>query len=241
MKITFIGTGTMGSVTKCNTSVLVDDILFDIGMGTVKQIERLKIYTKSINYVIVSHFHADHFLDIPNFLIGRKIRNELENKLVFIGPVGLKNKVIQLMNFTHSDGDEHKYDNMEEKYNLEFVELKNEEEHIINEFKITAYSLNHGKCEKVNGYVLEKDNKAIAYACDTTICENLYKMCGLSDYMIADVTKLKTTEAHMGLEDYKELHNQYNDCTFFAVHRSDYDTSGIDTVEFPNDGDAIII
>ena len=49
MKISFIGTGTMGSITRCNTSILVDDILFDIGMGTVKQIERLKIYTKSIH------------------------------------------------------------------------------------------------------------------------------------------------------------------------------------------------
>lgn len=46
MKITFVGTGTMGCITRCNTSVLIDNILFDIGMGTVKQLERLKIYTK---------------------------------------------------------------------------------------------------------------------------------------------------------------------------------------------------
>lgn len=84
MKVTFIGTGTMGCITRCNTSVLVDDILFDIGMGTVKQIERLKIYTKSINYLVISHFHADHFLDIPNLLIGIGIRKEIENKLIIV-------------------------------------------------------------------------------------------------------------------------------------------------------------
>lgn len=72
MRVNFIGTGTMGCTTRCNTSILVDDILFDIGMGTVKQIERLKIYTKSINYLIISHFHADHFLDIQNLLIRKK-------------------------------------------------------------------------------------------------------------------------------------------------------------------------
>lgn len=241
MKITFIGTGTMGCTTRCNTSMLVNDILFDIGMGTVKQIERLKIYTKSINYVVVSHFHADHFLDIPNFLIGRKVRDEMENKVVFIGPVGLKNKMTQLMNFTHGDGEQNRYDNMEEKYNIEFVELKNEESYTTNDFKITAYSLNHGRCKLVNGYTLEKENKVISYACDTSICENFYTMCGLSDYMIADVTKLNTTEMHMGLEDYKKLSNQYKDCTFYAVHRMDYDISGIDTVKFPNDGDVLEI
>ena len=139
MKITFIGTGTMASTTRCNTSVLVDDILFDIGMGTVKQIERLKIYTKTINYMVISHFHADHFLDIPNFLFGRIIRKEAEKKLTIIGPIGIKRKTIELMNFTHSDGDEHRYDNLEEKYNIEFIELDNKDFYCTNEFKITAF------------------------------------------------------------------------------------------------------
>ena len=93
MKITFVGTGTMGCTTRCNTRMLVDDILFDVGMGTVKQIERLKIYTKSIKYIVISHFHADHFLDIPNFLIGRGIRKETEEyKLTIIGPIGVRKK-----------------------------------------------------------------------------------------------------------------------------------------------------
>lgn len=40
----------MGCTTRCNTSVLVDDILFDIGMGTVKQIERLKITALTLKH-----------------------------------------------------------------------------------------------------------------------------------------------------------------------------------------------
>ena len=190
MKVTFVGTGTMACMTRCNTSVLIEDMLFDIGMGTVKQIERLKIYTKNIKYVIVSHFHADHFLDIPNFLIGRRVRNELENKVIFIGPKGLRNKVKVLLTFTHGDGDEHKYDNLEERYNIEFVELENEECYKGEDFKLTAYSLKHLNCIP-NGYILEKENKTISYACDTTLCENFYKMCGLSDYMIGDVSNGK--------------------------------------------------
>lgn len=165
----------------------------------------------------------------------------MDNKTVFIGPVGLKNKMTQLMEFTHGDGGQNRYDNMEEKYNIEFVELKNEETYTTNEFKITAYSLDHGRCKLVNGYLLEKEDKVLSYACDTTICENFYTMCGLSDYMIADVTKLNTTEMHMGLEDYKKMSNQYKDCAFYAVHRTEYDISGIDTVKFPNDGDILEI
>lgn len=231
----------MESTTRCNTSVLVDDILFDIGMGTVKQVERLKIYTKSINYLLISHFHADHFLDIPNLLIGRSIRNEKENKLIIIGPVGTRKKIVQLMNFTHGNGDDHKYDNIEEKYNLEIIELQNEETYYAENFKITALSLKHGNCLPINGYILEKENKKLSYACDTSFCENYFKMCEISNYIFSDVTGLKTTENHIGLEEYKELYKKYPNCNFYAIHRSDYNTNGVKKIIFPNDGEILEI
>lgn len=242
MKITFIGTGTMGSVTRCNTSILVDDILFDIGMGTVKQMERLKEYTKSIKYLVITHFHADHFLDIPNLLLGRAIRKETERyKLIIVGPIGLRKKVIDIMNFTHGDGDEHRYDNIEEKHNIEFIELGNEQQYNTDKFKITALSLKHGGCSPINGYILEKEGKIISYACDTSFCDNYDKMCNISNYMFSDVTDLKTTDLHVGLEDYKRLYAKYPNCIFYAIHRADYNTSEISGVKFPNDGDILEI
>lgn len=241
MKVIFIGTGTMGSITRCNTSMLVDDILFDIGMGTVKQIERLKIYTKEVNYLIISHFHADHFLDIPNLLLGKEIRKETENKLIIIGPIGTREKIVKLMKFTHGDGNEHKYDNIEEKYNLEFVELQNEEQYRTEKFKITALTLKHGKCVPINGYILEKDNKILSYATDTTFCDNYNKMCSKSNYIFTDVNGLITTDYHIGLEDYKELYKKYPNCKFYAIHRSDYNVECSGNVIFPNDGDILEI
>ena len=235
MKVTFVGTGTMGCTTRCNTSVLIDDILFDIGMGTVKQIERLEIYTKSINYLVISHFHADHFLDIPNLLIGRGIRKEIKNKLIIIGPVGTRQNTVKLMNFTHSDGNEHRYDNIEEKYNVQFIELQNEEQYKTEKFKITALTLKHGECVPINGYILEKDNKVLSYACDTSFCDNYYKMCNESNYMLSDVTGLKTTDMHMGLEDYKGLYKKYINCKFYAIHRADYNVEENICLEFPNE------
>ena len=54
MKITFIGTGNMGCKTRANSSVLIDDLLIDIGCGTVKQLGRLDIETKRIKYILIS-------------------------------------------------------------------------------------------------------------------------------------------------------------------------------------------
>lgn len=239
MRVTFIGTGTMSSTSRCNTSLLVDDILFDIGMGTIKQIERLKIYTKSIRYVCISHYHSDHFFDIPNLLIGREERNE--QTITFIGAKGLRNKVIELMKFTHSDGNEHKYDNIEEKYNIKFVELYEGEKFKESTFTITAIPLKHGNCYPIYGYVLEKENKRIAYCCDMTLFDSFYDICENVNYMFSDVNGLKTDKMHMGLEDYKLIANKYKNCKFYAIHRGDYKIKYTDIINFPMDGDIIEI
>lgn len=237
MKIKLIGTGTMGSRTRCNTSMMVDDILFDIGMGTIKQIERLKIYKESVKYVCISHYHADHFLDIPNLLVGR--RNKDEQTITFIGPKGLRNKVIELMKFTHADGDEHKYDNIEEKKNIQFCELGEHEVFEGPDFTITAIPMKHGNCKPIYGYILQKENQKIAYCCDTTLFDEFYDICEKADYMFSDATKLQTNDSHMGLEDYEKIANQYPNCKFYALHRGDYEIPQKSAVHFPMDGDEI--
>ena len=103
MKVTFIGTGSMGNEHQGNTSMLVDDILIDCGMGVVKAFERFGFHTKDIRYVVITHFHADHVFDIPNFLAGREIRGELGESLTFIGPVGLKKRIKELILLAFAD------------------------------------------------------------------------------------------------------------------------------------------
>ena len=80
MKINCIGTGTMGSITRGSQSILLDNILIDVGSGVVKKMESMKLYTKNVKYLLLTHVHSDHFVDLPNFLIGRNIRNENNEK-----------------------------------------------------------------------------------------------------------------------------------------------------------------
>lgn len=65
--------------------------------------------------------------------------------------------------------------------------------------------------------------------------------CAIHQITFFYVTGLKTTDTHMGLEDYKELYIKYPNCTFYAIHRADYNTNGISSVKFPNDGDILEI
>ena len=240
MKIVCLGTGTMGSITRGNQSIF-DDVLFDIGSGVVKKIEAMKIYTKAVKYLIITHAHADHFVDLPNYLIGRNIRRENKETLNIICGKGIREKVIKLFELCFGDGNKNKYKNFEEGFNVKFIELENEESFQDENIKITAYDLEHGKCKPIMGYILEKNNKKIGYATDTILCENVKKICEESEYAFLDSTNTIPTGMHMGVEEVIWLSKEYPNCKIYAIHRSDYVHNHIKEIDFPEDEDVIEI
>lgn len=231
----------MGSIERSNQSVQIDDVLFDVGSGTVKKMESLKWYTKDINYLVISHFHADHIFDIPNFLIGRSIRKENSKKLPIIGGAGLKKRVLEIFYLAFGDGNSHKYDNFENDYNVEFIELKNGETYEGHDFKIKAYELEHGFCKPILGFAFEKEGKMLGYATDTTDCENLRRLIKDSESILIDSTNISGTRSHIGLDEVIKLKEEFNDKRFMAIHRGDYNHDDVYNIEFPNDGDIIEI
>ena len=75
MKVQFLGTGTIGGDSRALTSFLVDDqILFDIGSGTINRLKQLGFTPPQIQYIFISHYHIDHFSDIILYLVRNKIK-----------------------------------------------------------------------------------------------------------------------------------------------------------------------
>ena len=239
MKINVIGSGTMSSTTRGNQSILVNDILFDVGSGVVKKIEQLGLATKDINYLVITHSHADHFSDLPNFLIGRSIRGENDKLLYIICGKGIREKTIGLFELTFGDGIPDKYKNFEEKYNVKFIELESEEYFETEEFKITAFDLEHGTCKPILGYVLKKDGKSIGYATDTVLCDNVREICKRADIVFLDANAPISSGMHMGVCDVINLSKEYPNKKIYAIHRADYVHEHITEINFPEDGEVI--
>ncbi len=232
MKITFIGTGNMGCKLRGNPSVLIDDLLIDIGCGTVKQLGRFDIETKSLKYIVISHYHPDHFADIGHFFVTRYSRNELDNRIKIIGPIGLEERIKGFLKITELGEELLK--------GVEIIELEENIEVNIDKYKIKPILLTHGRIKPSYGYIIEKDNKKIGYTCDTTVCENFEEICKNVDYLLGDVNGITTNPAHMGLNDFTEYAKKYNNCKFYAIHRGDYEERN-EFVNFPEDGDVLNI
>jgi ribonuclease BN (tRNA processing enzyme) len=238
MNITFLGTGSMGSDNSANTSILInEDILLDIGSGTINQMMKYNHETNKIKYIIITHYHADHFLDIAYFIFRRAVRGDINNQLIIVGPQLIKEKIIELLRFAHSDGDKLKYKDISEKYNIKFIEL-------IGDFysddalTIKSIPLIHGQSNPCNGYIIDMNNIKIGYTGDTTICSNLYNICSEVNHIIIDANEIDTTMAHVGLSDVIKLSKEYPSCTFYAVHRSNYSLKvETDKIKIPKDGE----
>jgi len=209
---------------------MIDNILFDIGNGVVRQLDISNIDLSSIDYLVITHFHGDHFLDLPNLLLSRSFRKVL-NKLTIIGPVGIRNKTIELMRFSFGDGVKD-YNDIDEKYNVTFIELNPDAELLVNDKPLKAYKLKHANNVEELGYVY--DNK-IAYLVDTTICDNYNEICKNTEYVISDVTDLETSTVHVGLNDYAKIAEAYPNNKFYAIHRNTYSTENVKNVYFPSD------
>jgi ribonuclease BN (tRNA processing enzyme) len=240
MKITFLGTGSMESENSANTSILINNnVLFDIGSGTISQMMKYNYKTSDIKYLIVTNYEADHFLDIVYFIFRRILRNEINNKLIIVGPHLIKEKTIELLRFTQTDGNNLKFKDISEKYNIDFIELNNDN-YSDETLTINSISMVHGQFSFCNGYIINIDNVKVGYTGDTTMCSSVYNMCNELNNMIIDANGIETTMSHIGLDDVINLSRKYPNCTFYAVHRGSYEYSDeLNKIKFPTDGEII--
>jgi ribonuclease BN (tRNA processing enzyme) len=95
MEIRFIGSGdAFGSGGRFNTCFLVTGsrcrFLIDCGATSLVALKQNGIDPNSIDGVVVTHLHGDHFGGLPFFLLDARHMGKRDRPLFLIGPPGLK-------------------------------------------------------------------------------------------------------------------------------------------------------
>ena len=171
MKLTILGScSAYPTLDRFTTSQILQingkSFLIDCGEGTQIQLRNNKIKFNSIEDILISHLHGDHFFGLPGListfnLLGR------EKPLNIYGPRGIKNIIISLL----------KIGNTWTNYKLNFTELDNPSSEIIydkNDISITTIPLYHGIY--TNGFLFRKKtfvhkllvDKALSFGIDKT-------------------------------------------------------------------------
>jgi ribonuclease Z len=93
LDVVFLGTaGSVPTARRAPTSLLVrrggERLLVDCGEGTQRQLLRSGVGLVELHEILVTHYHADHFLGLPGLLKTFSLRGP-EHPLVVCGPRGL--------------------------------------------------------------------------------------------------------------------------------------------------------
>ncbi|OGD67671.1 hypothetical protein A2442_03815 [Candidatus Campbellbacteria bacterium RIFOXYC2_FULL_35_25] len=101
MKITILGSGSFyTNKERSGPSYLLEvdgkKILIDCGPGTLMRLSQLGVNPTEIDYVFISHFHADHTSDLFAFQMNFRLNDffyakKLEKFPTIYGPVGIEN------------------------------------------------------------------------------------------------------------------------------------------------------
>ena len=171
MKLTILGScSAYPTLDRFTTSQILQingkSFLIDCGEGTQIQLRNNKIKFNSIEDILISHLHGDHFFGLPGLILTFNLLGR-EKPLNIYGPRGIKNIIISLL----------KIGNTWTNYKLNFTELDNPSSEIIydkNEISITTIPLYHGIY--TNGFLFRKKtsvhkllvDKALSFGIDKT-------------------------------------------------------------------------
>jgi len=97
MNIIFLGTSGMRPTKERNHSCIIlehnkENIMFDCGEGTQRQMKIAGIDFNRISTILISHWHGDHVLGIPGFIQSLAAQN-YSGTLHIYGPKGTKKRI----------------------------------------------------------------------------------------------------------------------------------------------------
>mgnify|MGYP003554756395 CR=1 FL=1 len=96
MKIQVIGSGSMWTAYNSACYLIDDDIMVDFPNGACKYLYRLDIKPNTINHILLTHFHGDHYFDMP-FYILNKSKSENKKARIYCSKEG-KGKINKIGN-----------------------------------------------------------------------------------------------------------------------------------------------
>jgi ribonuclease BN (tRNA processing enzyme) len=237
MKVTVIGSGSMWNENNSASYMIDENILVDIPNGMCKSLFRQKLTPRQIDTVLITHFHGDHYFDMPFYMI-LKSKSDNKNINMFCSKDGRK-KIKKLLKLAFPNSVKSIYNSVKMKYN-------HEDEFKTNGYDVIVVELDHGRMKPANGYIISDGKNKVGFTGDTKLCENVEYMANECNYLFCDCMFIKGTDKHMGIDNLTYLSEKYPKCKFVVSHmendtREELKKKKIKNIIVPKDGDKIKI
>ena len=235
MKIDVVGSMCTWVLDLSTSYIINDEFLFDAPQGSFKTLMNVYDLTK-IKYIIVSHFHSDHFMDLH--LVLEYIKNHSEiPKIKVIAPKGCRERLLTLFDLIEIG-----YLRGEIDKKFEFIDAENNKIIKFDGYKIKCFKMTHLNLDSY-GFLIEKDGVAVGFSGDTAMCNNVRKIISKSKAIFIDSSNIEPNNKHLSVKEVAALSDEFPSCKFYAVHLSPYSIKELKNTSLyhPKQGEVVIV
>lgn len=208
MKIDIVGNHCTWTKELCTSFIINNNMLFDIPLGSFSTLYYKYDLTK-INFIVISHFHSDHFGDIILFL---ELIRKLDKTITILAPKTCKQRIEMMMRAT--DLSKH----LPALQKINFINAENGKIVNMGEYKIKCFSVTHDNLDAY-GYVIDEGVK-VGFSGDSCMCNNIRKIAKISKVMFIDCSDVIQNSKHLASHEVAQLVKEFPDTIFYPVHLS---------------------
>jgi ribonuclease BN (tRNA processing enzyme) len=199
--------------------VVVDGrVLLDGGAPLLPHMHRLGVDPGDIQVVFLTHFHGDHTLGLPPFVLHRVFVDR--RPLTFVGPAGTAEFLERLWEVSWGP-DWRRV--MKPQFKARYVDAK--ASGTVAGVRYETVRLDHGSMGS-NGYRIHIDGKVVAYSGDTEPTAPLDRLVDGADVAIVEATGPGDVFSHMSWENAARLRKRHPDTRFLFTHVYSGTTTG---------------
>lgn len=242
MKLQFVGCGdALGSGGRYNTCFHVTgetvNFLIDCGASSLPAMKRWRIARDTIDTILITHFHGDHFAGLPFLLLDAQFTRRTR-PLTIAGPLGITTRLTQAMEALFENSSK-----TQQRFALSVVELKPEERRQFGAVTVTPFPVVHGDSGgPFLAYRVEAEGRILSYSADTEWTDSLIPAARNADLFICEAYYYdRIVRNHLSLTTLEQHLTEIAPKRLVLTHMSDDMLGRLDTLSYTAASDGMVI
>lgn len=156
-------------------------LLLDCGATVLLAMQQQNVDPSTIDRILLSHLHGDHFGGVPFFLIHAQFVLKRTRPLAIIGPRGTKDRIAATIDVLFPD-----LEDVAWSFPLDVIELDAGSSEPAGDLLVSTYLVDHPSGAPSLAFRLQSGDKVLAFSGDTSWTDALIDVADGADLLIAE-------------------------------------------------------